>query len=72
MPGTSQDEPWHDGQRASAFFQFWGFILRDASLTMLLRMRSKILVVRSAKRISNHEVRYAAKQRPNWSTLEWI
>ena len=38
---------------------------------MLLRMRSRTLVVRSAKRVSNHAARYAAKQRSNWSTLEW-
>jgi len=33
----------------------------------LLRMRSRTLTVRSAKRVSNHEARYAATLEPNWN-----
>jgi hypothetical protein len=36
---------------------------------MLLRMRSLTLMVRSAKRVSNHETRYAATFGPNWNML---
>ena len=73
--GTKQSfvaSPGHDGQRASAFSNSEASSFETHRLTMLLRMRSQNVMVRSAKRISNHEVRYAAKQRPNWSTLEWI
>ena len=38
---------------------------------MLLRMRSETLMVRSAKRVSNHEARHAATSRRHRYTLQW-
>jgi hypothetical protein len=57
----ARDEPGHDGQRSSAFSGSGASSFETHRFTMLLRMRSQTLMVRSAKRVSNHEARYAAK-----------
>ena len=54
--GTKQSfvaSPGHDGQRASAFSNSEASSFETHRLTMLLRMRSRTLVVRSAKRIAH-------------------
>src|SRR3954447_14485903 len=52
--GTKQSfvaSPGHDGQRASAFSNSEASSFETHRLTMLLRMRSQNVMVRSAKRI---------------------